>query len=83
MPSGSVPTQTTSAAEEISSARLVGIKLHREVLTHRFRDGVAVLTSLNALLRDHLDLCSSVIAQVRQFPNNQLSQLTNLFWNQI
>lgn len=82
MASRTVSTQTTGPAEEISSARFVWIKLHREILTHRFRNRIAVLASLNAPLRDHLDLRASVIPGLGGFPRTE-GRRTNLFWNQI
>lgn len=54
-PVGSI-TKTSSPTEEIPRLRFRRIVLHREVLTHRFRDGIAIFAGLDALFRDHLDL---------------------------
>lgn len=61
-------------------------RLKREVLSHRVRDGIAVLSRLHALLGEELDLRPSSPNEVSQPIANCLPlpwRQTYLFWNQI
>jgi hypothetical protein len=73
----------TRAAEEAVSHGLAGLHgLESEISSHRFRDVVAVITVLDALLGNVLYLCAPTLSLACRF-GVQSAIFPHLFWNQI
>ncbi len=76
--------QKPGAAKKGSPKALARLhRLHGQVLAHRLRNRIDVLTGLQALLREKLDLGTSTLQLARSHQRILGRNKTCRFWNQI